>query len=106
VSGSAPAPFFLEDEGPAVHLANVEVTAISTALAQPRRTTTDNAGRFRLPDLPIGTYELTFEAASGEVAHRRGVRLSRSHETPVFITVRRQREHTEPVCVYFQTCWW
>ena len=106
VSGSSPARFFLEDEGPPVHLANVEVTATSPALAQPHRTTTDPAGRFRLPDLPIGTYQLTFKAASGEVAHRRDVQVSSTHDTPVTITMQRQREHIEPVCIYFQTCWW
>ncbi|HEU4388453.1 MAG TPA: carboxypeptidase-like regulatory domain-containing protein, partial [Blastocatellia bacterium] len=43
-------------------VAGARVTAVNTGTNQSRTTTTDEEGRYRLPSLAIGTYEITIDA--------------------------------------------
>src|SRR4029079_10696567 len=43
-------------------VAGATVTSVNTGTNQSRSTTTDDEGLYRLPSLPVGTYEITVEA--------------------------------------------
>src|SRR5215207_2778524 len=52
----------LTDASKAV-LPGATVTVAGPSLLQPRTTVTSEAGTYRVPELPIGTYAVTFELA-------------------------------------------
>jgi hypothetical protein len=76
VYGQATGSFFgnvLDKSGSAVPGAAVIATAQSTGLA--RNTTTDNAGHYQLPLLPVGSYTVHVDANGFQSAESRDLRL-------------------------------
>lgn len=58
-------------------LPGVTVIMTSPALQRPQLvTTTDNNGGYRFPDLPIGTYRLSYEVSGFGTVAREGIRLT------------------------------
>src|SRR5207302_8979729 len=51
------------------------VTAQNTATGQRRSATTDSKGSYSIPDLPIGTYNLTAEHAGFSTSQRPNVQI-------------------------------
>ncbi|HYN85573.1 MAG TPA: TonB-dependent receptor, partial [Pyrinomonadaceae bacterium] len=66
----------LDPSGAAVP--NASVTATNTGTALSRTATTDADGRWTLPALPVGTYELTYEATGFRRLVRQGVGVEAS----------------------------
>ncbi len=60
------------DENQAV-IANAKVAARNIGTNETRTTMTDTEGRFRLPNLPVGAYEITIEAKGFAKVVRTGV---------------------------------
>ena len=63
-------------------LPGATVTVAGPALIQPRVAITSETGTYRVPELPIGTYSVTFELAGfrthGDAGHPRHHRLPRA----------------------------
>jgi len=69
-------------------LPGVTVEARSNVLPQPRVTTTDSSGDYRLPALIPGTYDLTFSLAGMQSSTRKtGVNLQQDNEVNVALGV-------------------
>jgi len=56
-------------------LANVKVTATNEATGVPRSTTTNDSGDYVFPEVPIGTYTLSFDLAGFKTNVRKGILL-------------------------------
>jgi len=55
---------------------NAKVAVIQTTTNLKMETATNEAGQYRVPNLPIGDYKVTFEASGFKTAIREGIRLS------------------------------
>lgn len=64
----------LDPSGAAVP--DVKVTAIQTATNLRVESATNSVGQYRIPNLPVGSYRLTFESPGFKTAVREGVTLS------------------------------
>ncbi len=63
-------------DGSGAVLPGATVTASGPALLQPRVATTSETGSYRLPELPIGTYMVTFELPGFKTIQRTDVRIT------------------------------
>jgi carboxypeptidase family protein/TonB-dependent receptor-like protein len=68
-------------------LAGVRITATQAETRLARTTTTDAEGRFVLPGLPVGDYELKGELTGFQTAVRTGVRLTVAEQVPITLTL-------------------
>src|SRR5918993_4369057 len=57
-------------------LPGATVTVAGPALIQPRVTTTSETGSYRVPELPIGTYSVTFELAGFRTTVMQDIRVT------------------------------
>jgi Carboxypeptidase regulatory-like domain len=57
-------------------LPGVTVTVAGPALIQPRVAVTSEAGTYRIPELPIGTYSVTFELAGFRTLAMQDIRIT------------------------------
>jgi hypothetical protein len=57
-------------------LPGVAVTATSAALIQPQTTVTSDTGNYRLPAVPPGTYDLSYELAGFNTLRRSGISIT------------------------------
>jgi carboxypeptidase family protein len=71
--------------GAVVAGAKVEVKNVGTGITQPA--TTDGQGRFRVPELPIGSYEVQATQAGFQTVVRRGITLTVGSEAVVDFTL-------------------
>jgi len=69
-------------------LPDVLVTARSTGLQRQRTATSDASGFFRLPLLPVGSYELTFERSGFERLILAGREVSLGHTATLSVAMR------------------
>ena len=63
-------------DGSGAVLPGATVTASGPALLQPRVALTSETGSYRLPELPIGTYMVTFELPGFKTIQRTDVRIT------------------------------
>src|ERR1700731_30302 len=63
-----------DPSGAALPNAKVTVTSLQTGLT--RTTTTNQTGLYSIPQLPVGTYDLTVEANGFKLSKRTGVSLT------------------------------
>lgn len=75
----------LDPSGAAAPGASVSATNVETALA--RKTTTTEAGNYVLSQLPVGTYELTIEAAGFKRVVRKNLPLNVAQTLTVDVTL-------------------
>lgn len=68
-------------------LPGVTVTATSPALLAPKTDVTDAEGNYRLPDMPIGEYRLTYELAGFQQLAREGIQLSVGFQATVNVVL-------------------
>ena len=57
-------------------LPGATVTVAGPALIQPRIATTSETGTYRVPELPIGTYTVTFELAGFRTMSMQDIRIT------------------------------
>ncbi len=69
-------------------MAGVIVTVKSPALIEPQTAMTDEDGRYKITELPPGTYAVTFSAEESELT-RTGVIVGANETTPVFQAIKR-----------------
>ncbi len=63
-------------DGTGAVLSGAEVTALNTARGEKRSTSTNEQGRFLLPELPSGSYEITVTMAGFDTLIRTGITLA------------------------------
>ena|ERR1700679_2431729 len=66
---------------------NVQVKMIQLATQQPHVTVTDAAGRYQLPDLPVGAYRLEVNASGFKNYIQNGIILEVSQHVEVDVTM-------------------
>ena len=76
----------VRDETGAV-LPGVTVTAINVATGSSRATTTQETGRYRIPTLQVGTYDVTAELAGFKTTTRTGITLAIGQEAVVALAL-------------------
>ena len=77
----------ITDESQAV-VANATVTARNVATNESRSTTTDSEGRYRLPNLSVGAYEVTIQAKGFTKIVRTGIELLLNQDAVVSVTLK------------------
>src|SRR5262249_17983626 len=70
----------------AISTATVTARNVETAMA--RTTTTDTAGRYQLPELPVGSYEVTVAKDGFQTTVRSGIRLVVGQSARLDVTLR------------------
>ena len=68
-------------------LPRAKITAIQTATGLTRSTTSDAEGTYTLPQLPVGSYEVTVEAPGFKTATSTGITLDVSQQRQVDFTL-------------------
>ncbi len=64
-------------------LPGATVTVAGPALLQPRTTVTSETGTYRVAELPVGTYSVTFELAGFRTVQRTDVRITIGFRAPI-----------------------
>jgi hypothetical protein len=77
----------LSDEQQGV-IANAKVTARNLGTGETRTVTSDNDGRYRFANLPVGNYEITVEARGFAKVLRQGVELLLNQDAVINITLK------------------
>ena len=75
----------MDSTGAVVPAATVTVRNLETGIS--RTQTTDSAGRYRAPQLPLGNYDVTTEAAGFQTVVRSGITLTVGREAAVDFTL-------------------
>src|SRR5262249_43450089 len=69
-------------------IANATVTARNVGTNESRVTTVDGEGRYRFPNLPVGNYEITFQANGFAKLVRSGIELLLNQEAVVNLVLK------------------
>jgi len=69
-------------------LTNATVTARNVGTNESRTATTDNEGRYRFPNLPVGNYEITIQARGFAKLLRSGVELLLNQDAVVNVVLK------------------
>lgn len=69
-------------------IANARITARNLATGDTRTVTSDSEGRYRFVNLPVGSYELTYEANGFAKLQRQGVELLLNQDAALNVTMK------------------